>query len=37
MTYIMRPPPQWFDKEVFILEDDELANYKELMRSPGSN
>ena len=29
----IREPPQWFSNEVFILEEDEPANYKEAMVS----
>jgi hypothetical protein len=29
--------PQWFEKEVFILEEDEPANYKEALVGPSSN
>ncbi|MBI0385062.1 hypothetical protein JBE27_54590, partial [Streptomyces albiflaviniger] len=33
----VRNPPQWFQNELFILEDDEPANYKEAMTGPSSN
>ena len=32
-----REPPQWFENEVFIIEDDEPANYKEAMAGASSN
>ncbi len=33
----VREPPQWFQNEVFVLEDDEPADYKEAMAGPSSN
>ena len=33
----VREPPQWFQNEVFVLEDDEPADYKEAMVGPSSN
>jgi hypothetical protein len=29
-------PPEWFHNEIFILEDDEPAHYKEAMAGPSS-
>jgi hypothetical protein len=36
-TTRVRQSPQWFENEVFVLEDDEPANYKEAMAGPGSD
>ena len=33
----IREPPQWFSNEVFILEEDEPANYKDAMVSTDSS
>ena len=30
-------PPKWFHDEIFILEDDEPAHYKEVMVGPSSS
>jgi hypothetical protein len=31
---IVRQPPQWYEKEFFILDDDDLMSYKEAMMGP---